>query len=123
MTIVTIESEMYEGLEHAASELHMTVEAVVSEAVQRYLWDLRRRAVASQADAWRLQPAESRRQYANLFVAIYDGSVVDSGPDFLELLGRVRKKWGDAPVMVTQVTDEPESTFSRRGFVVVGEDS
>jgi hypothetical protein len=122
MSAVTIEPEVLEDLERAATELQSTVEAVLSEAVQRYLWDLRRHAVSRESQAYRRQHTQLRQQYDGLYIAMRDGQVVDSGPHFEELRERVRRKWGDTAVMITRVTEEPEITITRRGFTELADE-
>ena len=52
------------------------------------------------------------------YVAIHDEQVVDSGPDQVELVLRVRKRVGNVALYVHLVTDEP-ARVSRSGVVRV----
>jgi hypothetical protein len=118
MSSVSITPEVLDDLERAAAEQQTSVEVVLSEAVERYLWDLRRRAIARESAMYRRQHATLLRDYDGLYIALRNGVVVDSDADEQETLGRVRRAHGDAAVMITRVTATPTIMLSRRGFAL-----
>lgn len=52
------------------------------------------------------------REYANEFVAIYNGELVDHGNDFWEVWERVGKTYPNEYVWVSQVLEEPIETVN-----------
>ena len=47
-------------------------------------------------------------EYAGDYVAIHDGEVVDHDPDVRALHLRIRQRYGRAPILLRQVTEEIE---------------
>src|SRR5262245_57977642 len=54
----------------------------------------------------RLLP-ELLRTHRDLYVAIHEGRVVESGADKLEVADRAYARFGYVPILVTLVTDQP----------------
>ncbi len=73
-------------------------------------------AIAQEHALFRAQHTQLAAVYAGQFVAMYGGQLVDHDPDFDALFARVRTKFGNAAVMLTQVNAEPDSVITRRGF-------
>lgn len=61
-------------------------------------------------------------EYAGQYIAMYHGEVVDSGADDAELSRRIRSRFGNAPVLITPVLDEPIQTFVVRSPRLFQED-
>jgi len=118
MTTVAIEADLYRRIEKAADAKRASVDALLSEVIQRYLWDLERRAIAEQSAVYRRLHPSLRAEYPDRYIAMHDGEVVDHDVDLPALLGRVRQQWRDTPVLVTWVGDSAEVIVSRRGFVM-----
>lgn len=118
MTTIAIETDLYRRIEKAADAKHASVDAVLSEAIQRYLWDLERHAIAEQSAIYRRLHPSLRAEYPDRYIAMHDGEVVDHDVDLPSLLGRVRRQWPDVPVLVSWVGENADVTLSRRGFVV-----
>ena len=56
-----------------------------------------------------------RKQYEGRFVGLRDGRVLDHDADGNQLYTRLRQKYDDLPVLIVQVTDQPEQIFTRLG--------
>jgi len=52
-------------------------------------------------------------QYKGQFIAMREGEVLDSDADGGKLYSRLRERYGDLPVLIVEVTDEPEQLFTR----------
>ncbi len=56
---------------------------------------------------WAMYPQLLDR-YPGQYIAVHEGKIVDTGPDLGTLYQRVRERYGDTPVLLTQVL--PDST-------------
>ena len=118
MTTVAIETDLYRRVEKAADAKHSSIDAILSEAIQRYLWDLERRAISEQSAIYRRLHPSLRMQFPDNYIAMHEGLVVDHDSDLPALLARVRQQWRDIPVMVTFVGESAEIILTRRGFAI-----
>jgi hypothetical protein len=62
--------------------------------------DPRQQALLQEQKYWFQRPVQERRLYANEYVAIYKGDIVDHDPDQRTLYLRVRKRFGRNPVLI-----------------------
>ena len=116
MTTVAIAPDLYKRVEIVAQENQSTPEDIFNEAVRRYLWELSRRKISEEMKHYRSQHAELKALYLGQYIAMKEGQVVDCDKDFDALRQRVRKRFGDAPVMMTRVEETAETVLTRRGF-------
>ncbi|MCP4357576.1 MAG: hypothetical protein GY796_06130 [Chloroflexi bacterium] len=86
MTTITLEPKLYERIEKVARNINSITDEIISEATERYLWDLNRRQIT----------AESRR--------------------FQQQHERVWQNYPHRAVMITLVNETPETVLVRRGF-------
>ncbi len=116
MPTIVVEPEMYERLEAVAEEKDADTEQIAQEAFRLYLWEQNRRKISRESTLYREQHAELKKQYNGQFIAMHHGKVVDKDSDFQTLVNRIRKRFGETAVMITQVGDEPDTTINRRGI-------
>lgn len=114
MPNVTIDPELYQRMQSAGR--NTLPEALVNEAVRRYLWDLDREKISQETSEYRRQHAQIKAAYLGQYIAMRDGQVVDHDADFATLRRRVRQHFGRTPVMMTLVEEQPEVEFTRHGF-------
>lgn len=68
-------------------------------------------AIARETEHFIARHAELLEQYRGTYIAMKDGAVVDHDHDRLALYERVAAMWGDTPVLVTPVREQPIQGF------------
>lgn len=116
MPTITIDPELFKRLPTSRRGVHP--EIVVDEAVRRYLWELDREQINKDTQAYRRQYPRLKELYGGEYIAMRDSQVVDHDPDFAALRQRVYQEYGNLPVMIPLVGDQPDIEFSRHGFRV-----
>ena len=104
---VSMDANLAESLRKAAEQRGASVEDVLNEIVQRYLREVRREKLLDEFEHYKSMHAELKASYFGQHVAIYEGRLVDHDPDASALVRRIRQRLGRAPVLITQVEDEP----------------
>lgn len=117
MPTIIVEPELYKRVEAAAEQQQTSVDAMFTEAVKRYLWDLARQKVAAEGRLYRQQHVALKERYLGRYIAMHEGQVVDVDNDYQALYRRVRSRLADTAVMITLVGESPETTITRRGFL------
>ncbi len=80
---------------------------LLNEAVEEFLLNRQRAKIDAEVTAFvRLHP-ELWRTRPGEWVAIHNGKLVDADPDRVALYRRVRKSYGQTPVLVREVTADP----------------
>lgn len=120
MTTITLSPQLAAELEQIASEQAVKPEELLEDAVRAYLRGLERDKIKAEAAAYRKLHSELVKQYLDRYVAIHDGNVVDHDEDFQELHQRIRQRFGRQPVLLRQVTTEPERVLVMRSPRQVG---
>jgi hypothetical protein len=116
MPTVAVEAELYKRVKEAALEHETSVDAILAEAVRRYLWELNRRKISEESKIYRQRHAELKARYLDQYIAMHNGQVVDHDTDFQALRQRIRQRFERAPVMITLVEDVAERPLVRQGF-------
>lgn len=116
MPTVAIEPKLFQRLEQAAVESELNTGEMFDQALRRYLWELDRRKIARESNAFRHQHADLKDRYLGRYVAMHNERVVDHDPDFNRLRQRVRERFGHTAVMISLVEEATEPTLVRRGF-------
>jgi len=97
-----------------AKEEGTTPQVLAETAIRRFLRYEARRRIQREEDAFRAMHAELRGTYPGQYVAICRGQVVDHDPDQLALFRRIEERYPDTPVLIRQVTPEPEEVYTFR---------
>ena len=84
---------------------------VLAEAVRQYLDAYREKRIRAEAQAWYALPTETRNQYHNRFVAVYNGEIVDSDPNQRTLYLRTKARFGREPVLLVEGGDQPMPVY------------
>ena len=108
MGVVAIrDKRLLTALKQVAKREQISIEEAAHIAVYRYVRDVERKKIHAETEAfWAMYPQLLER-YPGQYVAVHEGKVVDSGPDIGALYQRVRKCYGDMPILLAQVTSEP----------------
>ena len=111
---IAIPEALEKEIREAAERQGMDVSEFVETAIQAALREYRERQIAAESKAWYALPADARRKYDGVYVAFYRGQVIDTDPDQRALYLRVRRKYGRAPVMITEGGDHPMPIYTVR---------
>jgi hypothetical protein len=93
------------------AEQEKGIEEVVSDAVQRYLWEARECQIDREMEAYRAMHTELKQRYLGQYVAIHNGEVVGNSADRLVLSQMIRQEYGHTAVFITLVEEKPEREF------------
>lgn len=107
-TTITLTPELAEQIEHLGGTDQESVQQIVERAVRAYLARLRQEKIRREAEAFQAQYRALLADYAGQYVALHQGRVIDNDPDLRTLHLRVFEKVGHTPVLLKQVTAEPE---------------
>lgn len=111
MTVVELRPKL-EVLLHTEAERRQTnVEALVNDWLEEHLWEERRRKIQDESQRFQAMHRELFQKYAGKYVAMCDGEVLDSDVDIVVLYDRIHSKYGDDPILISPVTDDPIQTF------------
>jgi hypothetical protein len=105
-TQVSLDASIIESLRQVAAEKGMTLDQVLGESAQQYLRQVRRAKIGREQEAYLAMHAELKQKYLGQHVAIYEGKLVDRDADAGALFQRVRQRFGHAPVMICEVTEQ-----------------
>lgn len=115
MSLTLIEPLLYQRAEEIAREQQTNIADILNRALRHYLWEMDRRKIAVESNAYRQQHAQLCQNYLGQYIALHNGKVVDHDADFTLLRARVRQRWPDTAVMITLVTEESQPTLERSG--------
>ena len=113
---LVIEPQLYSRVEQAADEHKIGVDRILTDALRRYLWELDRRKISEESQAYQQRHAELKAQYLGQYIAMHNGEVVDHDMDVTVLRQRVHQQLGRRPVMITLVEEVAERPLVRHGF-------
>ena len=113
MSGINVSTELIKPLEQLAAERGESITAIVERLIAEFLRDQRHRFLLEEMDRFRLLHTELRAQYEGMYIAMRDGYVLDHDTDGNQLYTRVREQLGDTPVLIVEVTDQPEQLFIR----------
>jgi hypothetical protein len=104
MTNLQISEHTYGQLENFAKHNHVSADYLAEEAIQRHLHDLRVAAIEREVEEYARQHTDIYEQYANEYIAMYEGKVIDHDTNELTLFVRIDERLPDMPVLITKVT-------------------
>lgn len=105
--MLTLQStELVDKLEQAASAESITAEELLNKIVGAYLSQLARHKIMAEGAAFRELHPQLIPQYLGSYVAIHNGKVVAHDSDLRELHLRIRKEFGQTPILLRQVTPD-----------------
>lgn len=108
---VLIPDQMFAELMPISEQEDKEISDLVTEALQRYLWEAKERKIDREMEAYRMMHAELKGRFIGEYVAIHNEKLVDHDADRCALSRRVRRQYGNAAVLITPVEDEPEREF------------
>jgi hypothetical protein len=114
VTSLAIAERTMNSLWQVAMSQGTTAEALADKAIRAYLLQEAEQKIEREERYYRAQHAELLRRYANQFIAMHDGQVVDADTDELSLLLRVRRRFPMIGVLIKQVTERAEEVWMVR---------
>jgi hypothetical protein len=116
MPTITVEPEIYEQLEAVAEEKQANTEQIAKEAIKNYLWEQNNQKISRESALYREQHSEIKKEFLGKIIAMHQGQIVDHDTDFMILFDRIRERFGNTAVMITEVEEEPYTILNRRGL-------
>lgn len=106
---LTLSSGTVAQLQQIAEDQECTPEALAEQAIQHYLWQETHQKMQEEVEAFGTMEAELLPKYADQYVAIHQGQVVDHDPDQFKLYYRIEEAYPHEPVLIQKVLPEPEA--------------
>lgn len=97
-----------------------TASTLIAQSDNTY-WLEQERKIAIEQQAYEEQHPRILAQYRGHYIAMHRGEIVDSDVDDRALSRRIRLRYGNTPVLITPVLDEPVQTFHVRSPRLVRE--
>lgn len=91
----------------AATTQTIQPEQLIDAAVRAYLRQLDRARIKAEVQTFQAQHADLLGSYFGEYVAMYNGQLVDHDADFEALHTRIRHKYGNQPVLLRRVEQQP----------------
>jgi hypothetical protein len=113
-TIHLQEAALVREVQQVASHEGKEAEAIVEEAVRHHLAHYRQKRILAETEAWYRLPPELRNQYKEQYVAVYNGVIIDSDVDRMQLHFRVREHYARQPILIIEGGDQPMPVYRVR---------
>ena len=113
-TITLQEPSLVEEVQRITEQEGLDTASFIAEAVRRHLATYRQKRIVAETEAWCRLPTVERKHYEGMYVAVFQGQVVDSDLDRLQLYFRVRKRFGRQTILITQGGDYPIPVYRVR---------
>jgi len=114
MIELALSNEMVTQVRKMAAQVGEQPETLIERAVRQFLRAEVQRAIHREAETFRARHAELLGKYPGRYVAMVQGQVIDDDLDQMALLARVEDTYPDTPVLIAQVSPEPEETYTAR---------
>lgn len=115
MTVIELSPNLLNPLQQVARQQQASVEEIIEELIDRYLREQRHSQLLQEMDRFRQQHSQLLHQYRGTYIGMLDGQVLDSDADGGALHTRLTRQYGAEPILIVQVTDQPEQEFKRLG--------
>lgn len=108
MEMIKLEPDLAEQIRFLASKNQTSSEELVDKALRAYLAQFQREKIRAEREAFDQQREKLLAQYAGQYVAVHNGQVIDHDQDLRTLHLRIFNHLGHVPVLLKQVTHEPD---------------
>jgi predicted transcriptional regulator len=112
--IIQLRTDLSEKLQETAYQSQKSVSDLVNEAVEQYLHTQQRQIIDSEIDAYNQMYAALWRTIPTQWVAVHEGEIVDKDADRIALYARIRARYGQTPVLIRQVKEDPNPEIQVR---------
>jgi Family of unknown function (DUF5678) len=114
MITVPIREDLYEPIQQLARQERVSIDTIVDKWLTRQLALEREQQIKEETNRFQEKHAELLNQYRGEFIAMQNGNVLDHGIDLRDLYLRVKRQYKNAPVLITQVTENPKPVYNMR---------
>jgi hypothetical protein len=111
---IQLRTDLSEKLQETAYQSQKSVSDLVNEAVEQYLHTQQRQIIDREIDAYSRMHDSLWRTIPTQWVAVHEGEVVDKDEDRVALYVRIRSKYGQTPVLIRQVKEDPNPEIQMR---------
>ena len=119
MTTITIQDDLLHSIQKIAEREQQTVESVVNDWLARQFVLVREQKIKEEAMRFRKMHKKLRAKYLGKYIAMRDGEVLDSDEDVRILYLRIKERFGNEPILITPVQEQPLPTYHMRSPRVV----
>jgi hypothetical protein len=114
MITVPIREDLFEPIQQIARQERVTIEVLVDEWLTRQLALAREQKIKEEAVRFQEKHPELLTHFAGEYIAMQNGDVLDHGTNLRQLHMRIKKHYKNAPVLFTQVTENPKPVYNMR---------
>ena len=125
MNQITLPDETVEKLERVASHQGINATELLVKLVEEYLAENvlaqnlphinnSQSKIEAEQKQYAMQHSALFYTYKDQYIAMHEGHVVDHDSNRVTLSRRIRSRYGNTPVLITQVRDEPRLTIRMR---------
>ena len=114
MITVSIREDLFEPIQQIARQERVTIEVLVNEWLTRQLSLAREQKIKEEAVRFQEKHTELLTQYAGEYIAMQNSEVLDHDMNLRELYLRIKSRYKNAPILITQVTSNPKPVYSVR---------
>jgi len=105
---IKLEPDISQQITHLAKESQVSAGLFVDKALRVYLAQFRHEKIRAETEAFNQQRAKLLAQFSGEYVAVHQGQVIDHDKHLRTLHLRIFERLGRTPVLLKQVTQEPE---------------
>ena len=113
MTAIELSPRLLNPLQLLARQQEASVEEIVEGLIDRFLREQRHAQLLQEMARFRQQHSQLLPQFQGKYIGMLDGQVLDSDADGGALCTRLSRQYGELPILIVEVTDQPEQEFKR----------
>lgn len=113
MAVIELSPRHIKPLQALAKQQQAPVETIVEELIDRFLREQHHASLLQEMERFRQQHSELLVPFRGQYIAMLNGQVVDSDADGGALHTRLARRYSDQPVLIVEVTEQPEQEFRR----------
>jgi len=111
---VPMDAKLAQSLQRVADERGASVEDVMNNLARQYLREVRHAELEEEMERYRAQHPALLETYRGEYIGLRNGQVLDHDRDGGALYLRLKKEYGEFPILIVEVTDTPEQEFTIR---------
>ena len=108
---LTLDSKLVEELKQATSQDGTSIDSIFADLALQYLREARDKKLQTEFERYQAMHAELKGKYLGQHVAIFEGRLIDFDLDPMTLDRRIEQRFGQAPILITQVAEKPIREF------------
>jgi hypothetical protein len=113
-TTLQLAEETVSGLQHIANESGQDVTSLAELAIFHYLQQEADRKIDREEVYYKSQHPQLLQLYADHYIAMHEGQVIDTDRNELELFLRIRQQYPTTGILIKKVTSEPDILWHMR---------